>query len=141
MHCGYDISGTTLDDEGCVVCPECGIKLTRSHRIVFTRKQLHIKLLTALVWPFLGWSAVTLLCITPVLQHSLLTGIIALSYIYLYPVVLLVTSLCTWPNLHSITRPYPRPYPLWSIPLWMLMYLIAPVSMFIGTIVIMDGVL
>ena len=139
MHCGYDISGTIPDDNGLVTCPECGIELKRSDRNPLTRRDVHMRLVKMLVLPFVIWAFITTLSALPPFEYSLATGIAMLAFILGYPVTLLIMFISAWARLYTSLEPHPRPYPRWTIPLWVSAYGAAMVAIFIGTLVLMDA--
>jgi len=140
MHCGYDISGTILNEEGQVICPECGIDLQRSDRKILTRRAFHMKLASMLALPFGGWALLTLLLAIPPLTDSLLFGLFFVLFLFTYPLALLITLICAWTRLHALLRPHPRPYERWAIPLWVAAYTAGLVGVYAAVIVVADWV-
>lgn len=140
MHCGYDISGTSLNADGLVTCPECGTELIRSTRTLLTKRDIHTQLVRSLLGLFGIWTALTALLAMP-FHDSIVGGIVVMSYIFIYPIALPITFIVEWTRLHRDTTPHPRPYPRWTIPLWTLAYSIPSVVFYIVTIVIMGRVL
>ena len=140
MHCGYDISGTSLNDDGLVTCPECGIKLIRSRRTLLTKRDIHTQLIRTLLGFFGIWTVATFL-LAFLLNDSIVGGIIVMLYILGYPIALPITFIVEWTRLHRDTTPHPRPYPRWTIPLWTLAYTIPSVVFYIVTIVMMGRML
>ena len=140
MHCGYDISGTSLNADGLVTCPECGIELIRSTRTLLTKRDIHSELIRTFIVIFGIWTALTALLAMP-FHDSIVGGIVVMSYIFIYPIALPITFIVEWTRLHRDTTPHPRPYPRWTIPLWTLAYSIPSVVFYIVTIVMMGRVL
>ena len=140
MHCGYDISGTSLNADGLVTCPECGIELIRSTRTLLTKRDIHSELIRTFIVIFGIWTALTALLAMP-FHDSIVGGIVVMSYIFIYPIALPITFIVEWTRLHRDTTPHPRPYPRWTIPLWTLAYTIPSVVFYIVTIVMMGRVL
>ena len=140
MHCGYDISGTSLNADGLVTCPECGIKLIRSRRTLLTKRDIHSELIRTFVVIFGIWAILTGLLAMP-FHDSIVGGIIVMVYIICYPIALPITFIVEWTRLHRDTTPHPRPYPRWTIPLWTLAYTIPSVVIYLGTLYVLGRVL
>jgi len=140
MHCGYDISGTSLNADGLVTCPECGIKLIRSTRTLLTKRDIHSELIRTFIVIFGIWTVATFL-LAFLLNDSIVGGLIVMLYILGYPLAIPITIIVEWTRLHRDTTPHPRPYPRWTIPLWTLAYTIPSVVFYIGTVVMMGRVL
>lgn len=140
MHCGYDISGTSLNADGLVTCPECGTELIRSTRTLLTKRDIHSELIRTFIVIFGIWTALTALLAMP-FHDSIVGGIVVMSYIFIYPIALPITFIVEWTRLHRDTTPHPRPYPRWTIPLWTLAYTIPSFVFYIGTIMMMGRVL
>jgi len=121
MHCGYDISGTSLNDDGLVTCPECGTELIRSERTLLTKRDIHAQLIRTFIVIYGIWTVAT--------------------FLLGYPLAIPITIIVEWTRLHRDTTPHPRPYPRWTIPLWTLAYAIPSVVFYIGTVVMMGSVL
>jgi len=140
MHCGYDISGTSLNADGLVTCPECGTELIRSTRTLLTKRDIHSELIRTFIVIFGIWTALTALLAMP-FHDSIVGGIVVMSYIFIYPIALPITFIVEWTRLHRDTTPHPRPYPRWTIPLWTLAYTIPSLVFYIVKIVMMERVL
>lgn len=141
MHCGYDLAGAYPNPDGRVTCPECGIELQRSEREILTRRAFHMKLVHTLALPFGVWALLTLLLTIPVLRDSVVYGILIMLFMIVYPIALLISLICTWTHLHTLTEPHPRPYERWTIPLWVMGYTAGLMGVYIGVIYLIGRVL
>lgn len=108
MHCGYDISGTSLNADGLVTCPECGTELIRSTRTLLTKRDIHSELIRTFIVIFGIWTALTALLAMP-FHDSIVGGIVVMSYIFIYPIALPITFIVEWTRLHRDTPPTPIP--------------------------------
>ncbi len=140
MHCGYDITGTSLNADGLVTCPECGTELIRSTRTLLTKRDIHSELIRTFIVIFGIWSVLTALLVVP-FHSSIIGGLIVMIYILIYPLALLISFIVEWTRLHRDTTPHPRPYPRWKIPLWICAYSIPSALLYIGVIWIMERML
>ena len=140
MHCGYDISGMTPNNDGRVTCPECGHELIRSSRTILSRRNVHMRLFRSIVVLFFAWSLITALLVL-LLNDSFFGGLIVMAYVLFFPLALPVTCIIEWVRTHRDTAPFPRPYPRWVIPLWALTYAVPSVLLYIGMLFIMERLL
>ena len=130
MHCGYDITGTIPNSEGQVTCPECGLVLRRSTHRVMSRADFQKHLRRSLLYPFGIWSLATILLTVPA-PDSIVAALAIAAHFSCYPIALLVIFFTTWSRLHQKTAVHPRPYPRWTIPLWVMLYSAMTVAFFI----------
>ena len=121
MHCGYDITGTFPDDQGRVICPECGLKLQRTDtHPSLTFNVMHKRFAKRLLLPTCAPPAVFMLCVW-VPNLSIMWGM-------LYLPGMLAVSIIMWcitvPRTMIHARIHPRLIPRWKVLLWSFAYLL-----------------
>lgn len=142
MHCGYDITGTIPNPDGQVTCPECGLVLKPTTRRAMTKRDVHMHIIKALILPFAIWAAITFVTVAPLAMHdTLVTMFVVLVFMLGYPIGLIVVIIAEWSRLHRKLVLHPRPYPRWSIPLWVLCYSIPTASLYPLVFFVLQGLM
>lgn len=142
MHCGYDISGTIPNPDGQVTCPECGLVLKPTTRRAMTKRDVHMHIIKALILPFAIWAAITFVTVAPLaMRDTLMTMFVVIVFMLGYPVGLFVVMIAEWSKLHRKLEHYPRPYPRWAVPLWVLCYTIPTASLYPLMFFVLQGLM
>jgi uncharacterized membrane protein YozB (DUF420 family) len=136
--CNYSLEGIEPDEHRRLTCPECGTPLKpASPNTIFTKQKFHLVFLYIFVIPTIITNT------TPIVGAFLPMEIgvfVIIFHVMVNPLILISLAIAASISAFVRSKRYPRPYPRWTVLLWVLLYSLPGSAMYFFTLYVFGQV-